>query len=508
MGVVVRRVNAAEETGKHVDRLLTQTPASADSEWLRKIAPEANDAAAEMKAVSEDSLYKKSQSRVVAAEVWARTLDDVKSGSPSERDQPNMLALISSELGDQYEKVMAKKREIAALKEQIANEEEARDKKGISDDEKKSHKEKIKELEKQADKLEDEVKPLQKDFLKNAKAMAAKAPADVRDKIGQALVNLRQAVDDAEVSNGAAAVRYPLALPGMLGAVQAQVPVIVADILEEQTGKRPSLDGLKPDVTLEGFTPNITLNGIGKEELGKISMGDLTKETVTRTTKWLGRVAGLLGYVAANKETLGFEADALDAILDGFASAGWKKPEPTKIPEWSSPQVKTATAKNRPRKSPAMVAAASTPKGVSVPKAADKKTQPAADATLKDDRAFATKPRAIGAVRSEIERLVGARDKADPAQRASILVKLADAYMELDYAATNTGDDAMASTAREQAIAAYEEVRAKFPSAVDAKLLLHLAIAYQRNGDMDAAKKVMSESQRRYPQAFAKAKAA
>src|SRR5579883_3461718 len=208
MDVVTRRLDAADTTSKEVDRLLTATPAGADSEWLGKTAPQPADAAAQMKAFADDPQYKNTHARVVAAEVWARALAlvDAEKG-----DQPNLLALINADLGQQYERVMAKKREIAEVRKQIGAEEEARDAKGVSDEEKKQHKEKIKELEKRADALEDEVAPLQKELVKNAKDLAAKTPADVRDKIGQALVNLRQAVDDAEIANGAAAVRYPLA---------------------------------------------------------------------------------------------------------------------------------------------------------------------------------------------------------------------------------------------------------------------------------------------------------
>ena len=48
----------------------------------------------------------------------------------------------------------------------------------------------------------------------------------------------------------------------MLGSVKQMVPVYIADIVEEQTGKRPSMQGLKPDVSLDGTDVKITINGL------------------------------------------------------------------------------------------------------------------------------------------------------------------------------------------------------------------------------------------------------
>ena len=71
-------------------------------------------------------------------------------------------------------------------------------------------------------------------------------------------MNLRQAVDDASIADGAAAVRYPLAITSITDSVKEMVPVFVADIVEEQTGKRPSMQGFKPDVKLDGTDVKLT----------------------------------------------------------------------------------------------------------------------------------------------------------------------------------------------------------------------------------------------------------
>jgi hypothetical protein len=551
MDVVVRRVDAAEATGTEVDRLLCSTPVDADSDWLTKTAPSPEDAAAEMKTLASDPQYKTSNARVVSAEVWAWSLGDVTSTSGN---SPNLLTLISADLGAKYEEVMAKKRELGVVEGKIAEEKEAADKKGVSDSDKAEHKKTIADLKKQADELEKAVGPLQDAFLKSAKEFASKAQPDVRTKVGVALVNLRQALDDAEISNGAAAVRYPLAITSTPGALKSQIPVIIADIIEEQTGHRPTLQGFKPDVSLDGTDVKLTINGLSKEDLGKISIGDLTTETVSRATKWVGRVATLLAVVSSNKETLSFEEDTLDAILDGFKSGGWSRPTPTTIPLGTSREVvaakahaprthkahsaaspnavanaapgksdvsnaKTVVAAAIPGKSNAPVPAHSKAMATAV-KQATKGSAPAAaaaatpaasastdDAHLADDRTFAKHPRTVTAIQTALGGLLDARDHASAADRPAAVLAVADAYAELDYAATAAGDKAMAASARQAAIDSYEEARATHAAAVDATALFHLAIAYDRDGNAAQQQKVLAEIQRRWPTAKVVARA-
>ena len=522
MSVVVRRADAAENTAKEIDRLLAGTAASADSDWLKASAPSKTDAAAEMKALLDDPQYKTSHARVVAAEVWARTLDDVKSGAAGASDKPSLLALVSTELGEKFERVMEKKREIGNVRTQVALEEEARDKKGVSDAEKKEHKTKLEALEKQLSSLEKEVEPLQKEFIAAAKDLAKKASPEVRASVGPVLVNLRQAVDDAEIANGAAAVRYPLAISSLVSSVKEMVPVFIADIIEERTGKRPIMQGFKPDVALEGTDVKLTINGLSKDDLGKIDVADLTLETARRGKTWLGRVATLLGIVAANKETLAFEADALDAIVGGFVAAGWTKSAAATIPAGDAREVTAATAKAaRPRKAPstavANMQAPTTAKPTAVKGSAKvaaappvaptaKNTAPKVTTTptpaperLRDDRTFASRPRAIGVLQNELVTLATERDRAGKDEKPAALLHVAEVYMELDYAATAAGDVAMAEAARRAAIAAYEELRERHASAIDEASLLHLAIAYEREGNDAAARRTTAELKRRFP---------
>jgi len=245
----------------------------------------------------------------------------------------SILAAIDKDLGDEWAKVMEKKKAIGDLKGQIAVLEAANDEKGISDADKKSNKAKIADLEKQADALDTEASKLQKDFVPKAKEAAKKTPQDVREKVGPVLVNLQKAVDDANISNGAAAVRYAFAATTLLDSAQTMAKIYIADVIEEKTGKRPTTQGLQPGVTMDGGKVGVTINGLSQSDMGKISMGELSSEVASRTTAWVKRAMGLLGTIAATKEVLSFEDDVLAALLDGFKGAGYAPPQPATIPE-------------------------------------------------------------------------------------------------------------------------------------------------------------------------------
>jgi len=345
MSVVVRRADAAEATAKQVDRVLTATPVSPDADWLKNVGPKPEDAACDMKALLQEPMYMQSHARVVAAEVWLRTLGDIQSTDGS---SPNILSIVSSDLGTQYAAVLAKEQEVAQLDAQITAEKDARDAKGVSDADKKAHDKNVDDLKKQKSAKEDEVDPLKKKFLASVKDAAAQTPTDKRDAVAAALVNLRQAVDDASIADGAAALRYPMAITSMLDSVKQMVPVYIADIIEEQTGKRPSMQGLKPDVSLDGTDVKITINGLSKDDMGKIAIGDLTTQTIVRTKDWVVHTLGLLPAISATKDHLNFEQDTLDALLDGFAKKGWTRVAAVQIPMATDPKVMMATAKVRP----------------------------------------------------------------------------------------------------------------------------------------------------------------
>lgn len=245
----------------------------------------------------------------------------------------SLLAAVDKDLGAEWSVVIEKKRSMGDLKTDIAFLESQNDDKSTPEAQKKENKAAIKELEKQVDALENEANKLAKAFVPKAKVAAQKAPADVRDRVGPALVNLRQAVDDANIANGAAAIRYPMAASSILDSAQQMAKVYVADIIEEKTGKRPSTQSLQPGVTMEGGKVGVTLNGLSQSDMGKLNVGELTTEVAARTTKWVKRAMALMGTISTTKEVLNLEDDVLGALIDGFKSAGWAPPAPATIPE-------------------------------------------------------------------------------------------------------------------------------------------------------------------------------
>jgi hypothetical protein len=342
MSVVVRRADAAEKTSLEVDRLLTATPANLDSDWIQDVGPSPDAAAAELKVVSAYSFYVESKARVVPSEVWIRTLSAVKSAKGKYK---SLLAAIDSDLADKYEKIVQKKQELAGIKSLIVLEQGAIDDDGTSAaspqrgqgkdatvGDKADHQKKKDDLQKMAEAADKEIGPLQTAFLQAAKDSAGKAAPEVREKLGVALVNLRQAVEDAQIANGAAALRYPMASTTVASSLKAVVPFIVADIIEEQTGKRPTLNKLVPDVGLDGTKVSLTLAGLEPSDIGKIKMPDLVTESVKRSTKWVAHAVTLLGAISSNTEALSFQADVLGAMVDGFAAGGWKVIVAAKIP--------------------------------------------------------------------------------------------------------------------------------------------------------------------------------
>jgi hypothetical protein len=389
MTVVVRRAEVAEETGKHVDRLMMATPVDDDSAWLKKTAPEPDDAKAQAEEIAKREMYATTGSRVVPAEVWSKSLAtvaqtqgpasttltaaEVPAAAPKpgkrpkadpkgkKKDKPtpaapaptpapapapssatpkyaSLLAVVDAPLVDKYAAVMAKKRAIGDAKTEVAQEEAALDEKGVSDADKKAHKDKIELLEKKVDQMNEEAKGLQKDLIAAVCAASAKDTPEVRERYGVAFVNLRQAVEDAEISNGAAALRYPLAIPTLVQSTEQMVHVYVADVIEEKTGKRPETRGLQPGVALEGGKVQITLNGLSPDDMGKLSPGDVLSETSKRTQAWVSRALGLLGTISANKEVLAFERDVLDAVLAGWKAGGWNPPPSPVIPVITPPR--------------------------------------------------------------------------------------------------------------------------------------------------------------------------
>jgi hypothetical protein len=389
MSVVVRRADAASTTATEVDRLLTKTPISNDSAWLAQVGPDPKDAAAELKALTMDPMYMKSRARVISAEVWIRTLPGIQN---TQGDKPNLLAAIDPELGDSYSQIMAKKVEIAGEKALIEQEKAAIDDKATSADDKKEHQATEEKLEKMVSTSEDEVAPLEKKFIEAVKNASKKAPADVQAKFAPALANLLQAVDDADIANSAAAVRYPLAVRSILDSAKEMAPIFVADIIEEKTGSRPP-GQLDVTVTLDGTKVTLDIKGVSPAALGSLSVADVTAQAIDREQKWVTHAMGLLPFIGTTKETLSFEHEVLADLLEGFGGNATKVVAVT-IPAFDSKEVTIAVAK--PRAAKVVIPGATATTSASVDVKADVKVDAKGSAGVKATGKGAADPKATG----------------------------------------------------------------------------------------------------------------
>jgi hypothetical protein len=331
--IVVRRADAALITTAEVNRLLTATPAGKDTPWVASVSPDPKAAAAEIKALQQDPDYAATRARVVGAEVWMRMLGDVGATSG---EHPNLLAAVDQSLADSYLAVGLKQAEIASLKSQIETEKQAASADGVSPDDKKTHEDQAKTLQKQADDAQGAVDPLKTKFLGQVKDACAKVSNDDKARYAPAVASLLAALDDADMANSAAALKYPLVIKGLPDALKKVVPNIAMDIVEEQTGARPNLANLKVSVSVSGGSPSITLDGLG--DVGALQPAEVIKQTVTRSVAWFAHTLTLLATISSTKDKISFERETLIQMQTAFAPAA-PSLVVVKVPAFDSPDV-------------------------------------------------------------------------------------------------------------------------------------------------------------------------
>ena len=338
--IVVRRADAALVTTAEVNRLLTSTPAGKDTPWVASVSPDPKDAAADIKALQNDPEYSTTKARVVAAEVWMRTLGNVGAATG---EHPNLLAAIDQKLADSYLALGLKQAEIASLKAQIETEKQAGGADGVSPVDKKTHEDAVASLQKKVDEAQDAVDPLKSKFLGQVKDACAKLSNEDKARYAPAVASLLAALDDADMANSAAALKYPLVIKGLPDALKKIVPNIAMDVVEEQTGTRPNMNNLKVNVSVSGGSPTITLDGLG--DVGALQPSDVVKETVRRSVAWFTHTLTLLATISSTKDKIGFERDTLLQMQAAFAPAA-PSLVVVKVPAFDSPEVtKAAPAK-------------------------------------------------------------------------------------------------------------------------------------------------------------------
>jgi hypothetical protein len=319
MAVILRRADAARATATNVDRLLSATGVDASSRWVPKVALKKADVESALKEIGADPDYvvpKGAKIRVVQAEAWAKVLSEL---CPHETKFPSLFAEVSPEVAAAYSEISGQAKAIAKLKADRAAEDTALEAADLSASDKEAHEKKKKDLDEQIDKSEAEYKPKVDAFLIKLKGDSGKAPDDAKKQLSVALVALRRAIDDAKIANSVALMRYPLAMPGMPQELKTQAKRIVADVIEDRTGHRPSLDKFDPDIKLEGGTVKVTLNGLPPDALMSLKPEQIIVDVTTRAKDYALKVILLTPYVAETQVLLDLEADVIKNTMDGLS---------------------------------------------------------------------------------------------------------------------------------------------------------------------------------------------
>ena len=103
------------------------------------------------------------------------------------------------------------------------------------------------------------------------------------------------AVEDAKLSNQAALLGYPRAVPTLKDSVQVVVPDITAEVIEEQTGKAPNMTNFKPDISLggpDGYLRYLQIQALEESKASLIYVPTEAGLPVTEATRVSPPVAG------------------------------------------------------------------------------------------------------------------------------------------------------------------------------------------------------------------------
>jgi hypothetical protein len=318
MSVILRRADVARATAVNVDRLMGSTGVDQESKWVAKIALKKADVEPMLKEVSVDPDYAvppNAKVRVVQAEAWARVLTSLCS---TEKKFPSLIHSVSPEVAASYGEIAGQAKTIAKLKADKEAEARAIDDKDTPASEKEAHEKKKREIEEQIDKTEAEYKPKVEAFLTKWKGEIGKAPPEAKKQISLAMVGFKHAVEDAKVANSVALLRYPLAMPGMPNELKTQAKRIVADVVEDKTGHRPTLEKFDPDIKLEGGGVKLTLNGLPPEAIGGLKPDALLGEVTKRAKDYATRVLTLAAFIAETQELLELEEQVIKNAMDGL----------------------------------------------------------------------------------------------------------------------------------------------------------------------------------------------
>lgn len=316
MSVVVRRAEIASMTAQEVDRLISETGLDDDSAWVAETGLKKDEAKTLLERIAADETYaagaKGGKLRVAPAEAWYAHLSGI---CTKESQHDNLLQATSAALADSYKELGQLHADVSRLKTEKAELETASKAKGANEAD---FEKRIDEMDAKIDKAEDAIAPKEEAFLKSVRDEAGKADEATKKRVAVALINLRRAVDDAKTMNSVALLRYPMAITSLQDDVQRSAKRVVGDVIEEQTGKRPDLGSLKPEVKIDGTDVKLTMAGLSATELLSMKPDEVIEETALRLTSYVGRVLTLIAFADETQNRLSFQAKVLDAWIEGM----------------------------------------------------------------------------------------------------------------------------------------------------------------------------------------------
>ena len=329
MSVVVRRAELAHETAEQVDRLMGKTPVDDESTWVPETSLKKDEAQALLASFGTNDTYNSAKGqklRVTVAEAYVSRFTTICS---DEEQHQSLLAATSDKLQPAFDEIARLQDDIAEIETKIAEVEKKLDDEKTPEGEKEQLEKSKEDLEAQVEKIEESYDPKVEKFVALVREESAKVDEKKKKTIAPAVVNMRRAVDEAKNNNSVALLRYPMAVTGLHNELEPTAKRIVADVIEEQVGKRPDMTSLKPEVKLEGTDVKLSLNGLSPSDLASMSIDEILEETTLRMGGYVGRVMILIGYADETQRKLDFQAQVLDAWLEGmkidqatFAGAG------------------------------------------------------------------------------------------------------------------------------------------------------------------------------------------
>lgn len=287
--VVVRRAEVAMSVAHRCDTLLVGTAVAPDWKANKPLTQQEYERL--MQSVQQIPVYTQSNARIVAAEVWALALwersDGGETGKAPAANSASVLGMLDPALAERFALIVDAERRLIDMRARLADERAKEQPTPIG-----RGTQVIKtsspadELAREIDTLSGQLSNTQSGFAEAVRRTASRATPDFQQRTGILVQMVKQAVEDARRATEVASVGYKQAA----GSVN-------------QALATPALSASEP------------------------AGGPKSHED------WGARVRKTKHVIAGAKAMLDFDADVANALLEGYARAGWMAPPPPVIPD-------------------------------------------------------------------------------------------------------------------------------------------------------------------------------